>query len=133
MSGNNVVLDSDVIIFASKGLIDIDELVSRYDRLYVSIISFMEVYAFDFVNFDERVLIDKVFMNLEIVDVGMEIAKHAIAYRSNKLKKIKLPDATILATVKHIKATLLTNNLSDFLGIDESVEVLGIEDLRFST
>jgi len=132
MSGNNVVLDSDVIIFGSKGLIDIDELVSRYDRLYVSIISFMEVYAFDFENTDERVLIDKIFVNLEIVDVGKEIARHAIVYRSNKIKKIKLPDATILATAKYLGATFLTNNLSDFLGIDQSLEVLDIEDLKIS-
>lgn len=130
MSGNRVVLDSDVIIFGSKRLIDIDELVSRYDILYISIISYMEVYAFDFENTVEKTLIDSIFINLEIVDVGQEIAHHAIRYRSNRIKRIKLPDATILATAKHLKATLLTNNVSDFLGIDASVDVKGIDDMK---
>jgi predicted nucleic acid-binding protein len=48
MSGNKTILDSNVIIFASKEKIDVEDLFSRYDEFYVSIITYMEVYAFDF-------------------------------------------------------------------------------------
>ncbi len=129
MNGTSVVLDSDVIIFGSKKLVDVDKLVSRYDRLYVSIISYMEVYAFDFANSGERDLIDEIFTNLEIIDTGKDIAEHAIAYRSNKTKKIKLPDAVILATAKYLQAALMTNNLSDFQDIGPSIVIAGIDDL----
>lgn len=96
MSGTKAVLDSDVIIFASKQLIDIDDLVSRYDELFASIISYMEVYAFDFAHAHEKILIDELFKNLKIVEIDKQIADHAIVYRSNKAKKIKLPTRSLL-------------------------------------
>ena len=130
MNGTNAVIDSDVIIYASKRLINIDDLVSRYDKLYTSIISYMEVYAFDFVNAHEKILIDELFKNLKIVETDRQIADHAIVYRSNKSRKIKLPDSIILATAKTLSADLITNNLVDFQGVDESVSIVGINDLR---
>jgi predicted nucleic acid-binding protein len=38
-----------------------------------------------------------------------------------KKRKIKLPDALILATARHLEAALLTRNLKDFKGLDEAV------------
>lgn len=130
MSGNSVVLDSNVIIFGSKDMIDIEKVVSMYDKQYVSIISYMEVYAFDFNESEEKRSLDKIFGNLQIVETSKDIADIAIIYRKSKTKKIKLPDAIIIATAKHLGADLLTNNLSDFQGVDASVSVTGIEDLR---
>jgi predicted nucleic acid-binding protein len=48
MSGTKAVLDSNVIIFASKQKIDIAHVFSSYDEFYVSIITYMEVYSYDF-------------------------------------------------------------------------------------
>ena len=48
MSGNKVILDTNVIIFASKNQIDIEQTLNRYDEFYVSIITYMEVYGFNF-------------------------------------------------------------------------------------
>jgi hypothetical protein len=54
MSGNKAVLDSNVIILASKGRIDTDKLLADYDEFYVSIVNYMEVYAYEFENADKK-------------------------------------------------------------------------------
>lgn len=100
MNGSKSALDSNIIILASKQQIDTEQLLSPYDEFYVSIVTYMEVYAYDFQNQDEKDLIDGLFANVEIVEVNRTIADQAIIYRKNKIKKIKLPDAVILATAK---------------------------------
>lgn len=107
MNGIKAVLDSNTIIYASKQTIDIEKLLTAYDGYAVSVITYMEVYAYEFENADEKTLIDRLFASLEIVEITRDIADQAIAYRKNKHKKIKLPDAIILATTKYLNADLL--------------------------
>ncbi len=130
MNGNKSVLDSNVIIFASKQIIDSQKLLVAYDEFYVSIITYMEVYAYDFPNADEKSFIDELFANLEIVEINRAIADLAILYRKNKTKKIKLPDAIILATTKYLNADLLTDDYDDFETIDSSLNVLNIDGFK---
>ena len=130
MNGNKSALDSNLIILASKQQIDTEKLLSLYDEFYVSIVTYMEVYAYDFQNQDEKDLIDELFANLEIVEVNRAIADQAIIYRKNKIKKIKLPDAIILATAKYLNADLLSDDWDDFQGIDNSVNVLKLDTLK---
>jgi predicted nucleic acid-binding protein len=130
MNGNKAILDTNVIIFISKQQIDIDTLLSLYDEFYVSIVTYMEVYGFEFENEKERILIDEIFDIIEIVDVNMPIAEKVIEYKTSKGKKIKLPDAIILATANFINADLLSDDWDDFINIDNSVKVLNINELR---
>ena len=74
MSGNKSILDSNLIIFFSKGKIDLAKLRSKYDKFYVSIITYMEVYAYEFVVQSEKDLIDQFFQSVEIVEINKEIA-----------------------------------------------------------
>lgn len=48
MNGNKILLNTNVIIFASKQLIDIERFVSSFDSFYISIITYIEVYGFNF-------------------------------------------------------------------------------------
>lgn len=130
MNGNKAVLDSNVIILASKGRIDTDKLLADYDEFYVSIVTYMEVYAYEFHNPDEKTLIDELFTNLGIVEINRLVADQAIIYRKNKTKKIKLPDAVILATAKILDADLLSDDWDDFQGIDASVSVVNLDALK---
>ena len=130
MNGNKSALDSNLIILTSKQQIDTEKLLSLYDEFYVSIVTYMEVYAYDFQNRDEKDLTDELFANLEIVEVNRAIADQAIIYRKNKVKKIKLPDAIILATAKYLNADLLTENWKDFQTIDNFVNVLNLDTLK---
>ncbi len=89
----------------------------------------MEVYAYEFENADEKNLIDELFATLEIVEITRAIADQAIIYRKNKTKKIKLPDAIILASAKHLNADLLSDDWDDFNGVDNSVNVVNLDSL----
>ena len=130
MSGSKVLLDSNVIILASKEEIDVELLLSAYGEFHASMITFMEVYGFEFANPNEEDLINEIFANLELSDVNIKIAKQAILYRKNKIKKIKLPDAIILATAKYLGADLLTDDWDDFVNIDNSIVIKKLDEFK---
>jgi predicted nucleic acid-binding protein len=130
MNGTRGILDSNAIIFATREKIDVEKLLSEYDKFYVSIITYMEVYAYDFPNSAEKDIADEIFANLEIIEINREIADQAIVYRKNKIKKIKLPDAIILASAKYADADLLTDDWDDFQNIDSSVKVLNLDSFK---
>ncbi len=130
MNGNKAILDSNLLIFLSKEMIDREKLYLKYDEFCVSVITYMEVYAFEFPNKNEKDSLDRTFASLEILEINQEIADQAIIYRKNKTKKIKLPDAIILASAKYANADLLTDDWDDFQNIDSAVNVKDIDDLK---
>lgn len=130
MSGTKALLDTNVIILLSKQGIDVDELLTRYDEFYVSIITYMETYGYDFQNTQEKDIIDAFFELVEVVDVNKSIAQNVITYKQSKKRKIKLPDAIILATAKYLEADLLSDDWDDFINIDSDVNVLNIDNLK---
>jgi predicted nucleic acid-binding protein len=130
MSGSKAILDTNVIILLSKKGIEIDALLERYDDFYVSIITYMESYGYEFHNSDEKAIIDAFFEMVEVVDVNKSIAENVIRYRKEKRRKIKLPDAIILATAQYLGADLLSDDWDDFINIDNSVRVLNVDDLK---
>ena len=130
MSGNNVVLDTNTLIYMSKGLIDEEKLLTKdFDRFYVSIITYMELYGFNFKDNTEKQRLDEYFKYIEIVHTNTRIAEKAIDYRKNGPRKIKLPDAIILATAAYLNATLLTGDWDDFLGFDDDIAIVNLDDL----
>ncbi len=130
MNGTRAILDSNAIIFATRGKIEVEKLLAQYDKFYVSIITYIEVYAYDFQNSIEKDIADEIFANLGIIEVNLEIADQAIIYRKNKTKKIKLPDAIILASAKYANADLLTDDWDDFQNLDSSVNVLNLDSFK---
>ena len=129
MNGNKVVIDSNIIIFASKEKINFPELIKDYDEFFVSIVTYMEVYGYNFENEKEKTAIDKIFDNLEIIDVSKEIADTVLEYRKNKIKKIKLPDAIILSTANYLAADLLTDDWDDIEGFDSTLQIRKINKI----
>jgi predicted nucleic acid-binding protein len=127
MSGSKVVLDTNVIIFVSKQMIDMEKFLTVYDEFYVSIVTFIEVFGYEFSSQEEQNLIDRLFKIINIVDVDCSIAELAVTIRKNKNKKIKLPDAIILATAKFLKSPLLTDDWDDFQNIDKDVSIKNID------
>ncbi len=127
MSGTKALLDTNLIILLSKQRIDVDSLLASYDEFYVSIITYMETYGYEFNNSDEKDIIDAFFELVEVVDVNLSIAQNVIVYKTSKRRKIKLPDAIILATAKYLGADLLTDDWDDFVNIDVDVNVRNID------
>ncbi len=88
----------------------------------------MESYGYKFKNEEERKVIDEIFANLEVVELNKQIAEQVIIYRSTGKRKIKLPDAIILATARHLNADLLSDDWDDFTGLDEEVRIIRLKD-----
>lgn len=123
MSGTKrAILDSNVIIEASKKMIDVESTLSPYSQLFISVVSYVEVIGFDFVNTEEKDFILTILSKFPIIDINKDIADIAVEYR--KKKKIKLPDAFILATARYLEADLITNNVNDFKDLDDNVSII---------
>jgi hypothetical protein len=123
MSGNKkAVLDSNVIIEASKNLIDIVATLSPYSNIYISVVTYVEVIGFNFIDANEEKAVKRLLAKFSILDVTKEVADITIDYR--KKKKIKLPDAFILATAAYLNADLITSNVDDFKDLDNQVTIV---------
>lgn len=90
----------------------------------------MEVYGYNFKNEDEKLLTEELFKNLKVVHINDTIAEQTIIYRKNTSKKIKLPDAIILATASYLEADLYTDDWDDFENRDENIKIYAIDDLK---
>jgi predicted nucleic acid-binding protein len=132
MSGNprKILLDTNILIHYSQDSVDWSLIVPLYDDFNLSIITYMEMYAYNFPDINEKVRIDKLFKSSNLLDLDIDIANKVIEYRKQKRKKIKLPDAIILATASVHHLALLTDDWDDFQGIDEDVEIVKLERFK---
>lgn len=122
MNGHRIILDSNIIIYLSKGLINIEDLFDKYDEFYISIITYMEVMGFQFSNQEEKNIVKGLLNKFEMIGINLEIAEIVISIRERK--RIKLPDAIILATAKYKNCDLLTRNVRDFSNVEEAVNII---------
>lgn len=127
MASQLLFLDTNILIAVSKLQFDPVVLRQRYRRVLVSFVAETEAMGYNFPNPIEELRMRNLLAGLERVPFGEAEAYHAIRYR--KARKIKLPDAAILATARAAGADLLTQNLADFRGLDPQVRVLGLADL----
>jgi predicted nucleic acid-binding protein len=65
------------------------------------------------------------------LEINLAIADKVIEYRRKKVRKIKLPDAIILATASVYGLALLTDDWDDFENIDESVEIIKLDSFKY--
>ncbi|MGI4872247.1 MAG: PIN domain-containing protein [Janthinobacterium lividum] len=122
-----VVLDTNILVAISKRQFDPRILNLNYSRVLVSFVAHTEALGFNFPDLTEERRMQALLDGLEKVPFGEAEAHYAIIYR--KLRKIKFPDAAILATARAAGADLLTQNTKDFVDLDPAVRVLTIQDL----
>ena len=122
MSGTKLLLDSNIAIYLSKKTLSINEIAEPGDMLYVSLVTYMEVVGFRFTEALEEQFTNALFDMLQRLPVTQAVADRVIEYR--KLRKIKLPDAIILATAREYGCRLITRNVSDFADLDASVQII---------
>jgi predicted nucleic acid-binding protein len=96
MSGNNILLDTNIIILLSQRKISEGKVFESYKNYYISIITYMELLSYNFKNKDEEEFIKKVINKIPIINIDIKIANRVIKLK--KERKIKLPDAIIIAT-----------------------------------
>jgi predicted nucleic acid-binding protein len=104
------VFDTNIIIDALNGVSESDIEYGRYERVMISLITWMEVLvgAED----DEAQVRDFLDTQFELVPLSPEIAERAVALR--RTHRLRLPDAIIWATAQQHNALLVTRNTKDF-------------------
>ncbi len=122
MSGNKLLLDSNILIYLSKQELLLNQFARPGDSLHISVITLMEVKGFAFASKEEERFIDQLCSLLVIEALNEPIVDEVIRIR--KQHKIKLPDAIILATAFINGCALITRNTIDFKPFLKSLPVI---------
>ena len=109
MSGSNkVILDSNIVIYLSQKKLSIDEVFKEDKEYCISLVTYMEILSYNFPSKEEEQFIRELLSMFKIIEITKTIAKEVIALK--KKRKIKLPDAIIVATACVENAILYTND-----------------------
>ena len=124
MNGNKVLLDSNLVIYLAKGLIDFDAVIIDEYEYYISVITYMEILGFSFKSKNEEKNTKELIDQFKLVHIDNAIIQKVISLR--KKNNVKLPDAIICATAMENRMTLYSNDkrLSKIDKID--IRVIGI-------
>ena len=108
MSGNNILLDSNIVIYLSQKKLTVNDVFEYNKKYSISIITYMEILSYNFPTKEEESFIRKILSLFEIIDISKDIANKVIELK--KTRKIKLPDAIIVATALKYNYILYTND-----------------------
>lgn len=114
----NAVSDSDVFIDWLQGRPEADVAFSRYQKVFLSRISWIEVLAGAKTVEREAAALDAM-ADFPLLELTEEISRATILLR--RAGRLKLPDAAILATAQVFGLVLLTRNERDFGAIHPAV------------
>lgn len=106
----NAVFDTNIVIDALNGLSQANAEYERYERVFISRITWMEILIGAMG--DEAELRDFLESRFEIVSIDVTVSEIAVQLRRNH--RMKLPDAIIWATAKATDSVLVTRNTKDF-------------------
>ena len=104
------VFDTNIVIDALNGVAEADDEYSRYERVLISRVTWMEVLIG--AEGDDTDLRDFLETHFEIVSLDLAVAETAVQLR--RAHHIRLPDAIIWATAQTREAVLVTRNTKDF-------------------
>jgi predicted nucleic acid-binding protein len=108
MSGNSVVLDTNIVLYLLRGYQVLSELLYQR-KLYLSFISQLELLAFKGITTTQSSEIKKFIQDCIVIDINDEIKQEVISIRKNS--KLKLPDCIVLATARFLNLPLITSDL----------------------
>ncbi len=104
------VFDTNIVIDALNGVTEADSEYSRYDRVLISRITWMEVLIG--VDGDDSDIRDFLESHFEIIPLDLAVSETAIQLRREH--RLRLPDAIIWATAQVNEGILVTRNTKDF-------------------
>lgn len=104
------VFDTNIVIDALNGVAEADAEYSRYERVLISRVTWMEVLIG--AEGDNAELRDFLETHFEIIPLDLAVAETAVQLRREH--RIRLPDAIIWATARVNDAVLATRNTKDF-------------------
>jgi len=104
------VFDTNIVIDALNGVAEADDEYSRYERVLISRVTWMEVLIG--AEGDDSELRDFLETHFEIIPLDLAVSETAVQLRREH--HLRLPDAIIWATARVNGAVLVTRNTKDF-------------------
>ncbi len=117
-----MIFDTNILVYMSKNILKIENLISADIKPSISIISQIEALGFPFASHQDQFYMQAICSFYNVIPLSDLIASETIDLR--KKYRIKLPDAVIYATALIENVPLLTNNIKDFKSIDRNVELI---------
>ena len=106
------LIDSNIIIYASKPGFDFLHPLLAEPDVAVSVITHVETLGYHPLTSDEKLYLAEFFANVERLPVSEAVVTQAVALRQTR--RVKLGDSLIAATALAHGATLVTHNTDDF-------------------
>ncbi len=120
MGALNAVFDTTILIDYLNGIPVAAEEIDQYDRITISVITWIEVMA-GVKTETEDIAARKFLATFNIHPVDTEIAD--IAAKLRKSERLRVPDAIIRATARHLGQLLVTRNSKDFPASDPGIRI----------
>jgi predicted nucleic acid-binding protein len=113
---NSYLIDTNIIIYHLNGdPVATEWLLSRQDKLAISIITKIEVLSYPFEKEEEKLVL-KFLHQFELINISDNIIDATIHLR--RQRKIKTPDAIIAATALVHDLCVCTRNIKDFKNLE---------------
>jgi predicted nucleic acid-binding protein len=112
-----MLIDSDIIIYASQGESpQIGQLIREHD-IAVSAVSYVQVLGYHRLTEESRLFLEEFFRIVEVLPISQTVLDRAVTLR--QIRRMSLGDAIIAATALVYDRTLVTRNIEDFQWITE--------------
>ena len=115
MNGTNFLIDTNIVIYLTKGMLKTSDFAPKGSNLYISTITYIEALGYPFPNQSDEMAITGLCDTFDRIFLTKDIETQTIIIR--KSNKIKLPDAIIAATALVHNLTLVTHDIDDFRSI----------------
>lgn len=116
----NAVLDTSILIDYLNAVPGAAEELDQYDRITISVVSWIEVMVGVRAGDEERVVRD-FLATFEVHAVDPRVAERAVRIRRER--RVRVPDSIIEATARERGELLVTRNTKDFPRDDPGVRV----------
>jgi len=123
MSGRNVLLDTNVVLYLLKGD-DALEALLQGSTVFLSVITKVELLSHPALDRKGEQVIRELLAAVKLMEFTPEIQERTIQLR--RRTKLKLPDAAIAATAAFLGVQLITAD-KQFVKLKEEQEVLLVE------
>jgi predicted nucleic acid-binding protein len=117
-----VIFDTNILVYISKNILKIENLINIEIIPAISIISYIEALGFQFSNNAEQSYMMEICSSCKLIPIDNSIIHTTIELR--RKNRIKLPDAIIYAPALTQGLPLLTNNIDDFKNLGNKVELV---------
>lgn len=115
-----VLFDTNILIDYLNGVPEAEQEIGRYREKAISLITWMEVMTG--VTENDEPLIKAFLSQFELLPIDNNVSAEAVNIRRSR--RIKLPDAIILASARIQNRLLITRNTKDFpAGVDAEVRM----------